>query len=607
MYAKGATAAGIGATLGAAAGPPSGGSKLDVGVLVYHTVIVLLALVALVVILRIPRAFARLWRASEWTRGHLLGYEPYAGPPQVPYVGPGPTLDYSNLKGVGTSQDSHIYETKFAVFARESTGAYPPHIEPTPLFLRPVVSLLRSRVAPGFSAAQIAVCAGWLAVMLYPAIYRSAGPFTDFDRYGYIAVSQIPFVVAFATKNNILGMFLGMGYEKLNFLHRFVARLAIISANVHGLGYIYKWCLGNVFMEKIKLPKNYFGLLMLLSVDCLLLSSTAFVRKNAYNIFFYSHILFVQVLLFSGFNHYPQLLPYLYCTVAIYGLDKLMRLAKTRISTATIRPIPELGATRVEFPYLKKGWRAGQHVRVQVLSSAMGLTGWAETHPFTVASQSNSKEGLVLLCKKTGTWTQNLFGIATKSRAEWGIGRNIRVIVEGPYGGPGFAIFSSYSAALFIVGGSGLTFALSAIQELIQQDLQGESRVRVIELIWVVQDAASLMPLIPQFSSMIQQSVYTRLTISVHYTKAVVGEMHFAGLHPGLSLTPGRPRLIGAIEGTIAHTLSIGGSSVHSGLIVGVCGPVSLGDDVSKAVGLVDPAKRDDIGGIEIHEEAFGW
>lgn len=111
-----------------------------------------------------------------------------------------------------------------------------------------------------------------------------------------------------------------------------------------------------------------------------------------------------------------------------------MRLAKTRISTATIRPIPELGATRVEFPYLNKGWRAGQHVRVQVLSSAMGLTGWAETHPFTVASQSNSKEGLVLLCKKTGTWTQNLFGIATKSRAEWGIGRNIRVIVEGPYG-----------------------------------------------------------------------------------------------------------------------------------------------------------------------------
>lgn len=254
MSAKGATAAGIGAALGAAAGPPSGGSKLDVGVLVYHTVIVLLALVALVVILRIPRAFARLWRASEWTRGHLLGYQPYAGPPQVPYVGPGPTLDYSNLKGVGTSQDSHIYETKFAVFARESTGAYPPHIEPTPLFLRPVVSLLRSRVAPGFSATQIAVCAGWLAVMLYPAIYRSAGPFTDFDRYGYIAVSQIPFVVAFATKNNILGMFLGMGYEKvnrtyprwrglnsppsqLNFLHRFVARLAIISANVHGLGY----------------------------------------------------------------------------------------------------------------------------------------------------------------------------------------------------------------------------------------------------------------------------------------------------------------------------------------------------------------------------------
>ncbi|KAF7364517.1 Ferric reductase transmembrane component 5 [Mycena venus] len=586
MSANGTAAGTTGAAPGAAAppgGPAPAGARLDVGVLVYHTVIVLVALVALVVSLRLPRAFARLWRVSEWTRGHFLGYAAYAGPSQFPYTGSAASTTIDLSHGVGSSQDSHTYEAKFDVSSRtETPGSYPPRVESTPSFLRTVVSVLRSRVAPGFSAAQMAICAGWLGVLLYPTIYRSAGPFTDINRYGFIAISQVPFIFALGTKNNVVGIFLGMGYEKLNFLHRFVARLAIISAHLHGLGYIYKWCLANNFMQEIAQPKNYFGLVLLLSFDCILLTSLAFVRKNAYSFFFYSHIVFLHTVLICGFNHYPQLTPYLFATGAIYGLDKLMRMAKTRVKTATIRPIPQLGVTRIEIPDLNKG-----------------------VHPFTIASESNSKEGLVLMCKKTGTWTHKLFAAALKSQAEWDVGRNIRVVVEGPYGGPGFTMFDSFSAAMFIVGGGGITFALSVIQELIQQDSRGESRVRVIELIWIVQDASSLMPLIPQFSAMIHQSTNTRLTISVHYTKAVVGKIRFTGLQPGITLTPGRPGLIAAIEGTVSYTASIGGGNagVHSGLIVGVCGPVALADDVSKAVGLVDPAKRDEIGGIEIHEE----
>lgn len=49
-------------------------------------------------------------------------------------------------------------------------------------------------------------------------------------------------------------------------------------------------------------------------------------------------------------------------------------------------------------------------------------------------------------------------------------------------------MFSSYSAAVFIVGGSGISFALAAAQELIQKDLKGKSYVKVIKLIWVIQN-----------------------------------------------------------------------------------------------------------------------
>ena len=45
-----------------------------------------------------------------------------------------------------------------------------------------------------------------------------------------------------------------------------------------------------------------------------------------------------------------------------------------------------LGTVRLTIATLSAGWRAGQHVRVKVLAAGMGWWGWAESHPFTIAS-----------------------------------------------------------------------------------------------------------------------------------------------------------------------------------------------------------------------------
>jgi ferric-chelate reductase len=55
-------------------------------------------------------------------------------------------------------------------------------------------------------------------------------------------------------------------------------------------------------------------------------------------------------------------------------------------------------------------------------------------------------------------------------------------------GGPGHSVFESYSAAVFVCGGSGISFGLSAVQDLVQKDIEGASRLKVIELIWSIQD-----------------------------------------------------------------------------------------------------------------------
>lgn len=135
--------------------------------------------------------------------------------------------------------------------------------------------------------------------------------------------------------------------------------------------------------------------------------------------------------------HRADCIPYVIVACVFYGLDHLVRVIKTRITTAILRPIPELGLTRVEMPFINAGWRAGQHVRLRVLSTSMGLWGMTEVHPFTIASVSKTEEGLILLCKKAGGWTTKMYEIAnTSTYGEQGkeLGRSIKVMVEGPYG-----------------------------------------------------------------------------------------------------------------------------------------------------------------------------
>jgi len=244
-------------------------------------------------------------------------------------------------------------------------------------------------------------------------------------------------------------------------------------------------------MQKLQTSAAAYGFLALISVDILLLFSTSLWRRKFYNIFLFTHVAGMIFFPIGLVFHMPSTLPWVLIAVMIYGLDHLTRLFKTRISNATLRPIAELGMTRIEIPHLNAGWRPGQHVRLRILSTGVGILGWSEIHPFTIASVSG--DGLVLMVKKAGDWTNAVYDMATKSDAiysgGWGGERKAKVWIEGPYGGVGNTMMDSYSGAIFVVGGSGITFALAAITDLVQKDAQGLTRLKAIHLIWSVQDA----------------------------------------------------------------------------------------------------------------------
>ena len=130
--------------------------------------------------------------------------------------------------------------------------------------------------------------------------------------------------------------------------------------------------------------------------------------------------------------------PYVIAAVVFYGLDRLLRVLKTRLVTATITTIPELYSTQVVIPEVNAGWRAGQFVRIRVLSGGSGLRGWLVSHPFTIAcggvGEGGAAYGLTLLIKNSGKWTKKLYDVSTAKERGNGVGTHVKVLIEGPYG-----------------------------------------------------------------------------------------------------------------------------------------------------------------------------
>jgi ferric-chelate reductase len=142
--------------------------------------------------------------------------------------------------------------------------------------------------------------------------------------------------------------------------------------------------------------------------------------------------------------------PFILAAVCLYVFDHVARIARTRYTVAWLTAEHALngGTALVHVPSLGAGWRAGQHVRLRVVSSAW--FGWWATwlvsraRPFTIAA-GPGVGGMMLPIKAKGSWTHNLLRMAGEAAdarpvdrsmdTERGRGpaREIRVIIEGPY------------------------------------------------------------------------------------------------------------------------------------------------------------------------------
>ncbi|KIM54758.1 hypothetical protein SCLCIDRAFT_136113 [Scleroderma citrinum Foug A] len=588
------------------------------------TAIIIAGLIASFVIWR---ALSTLFRPSESPREHLLGpiwlgYRPPDRLDSVSSLTSKLSLSFTSEEESslpansekGCSHDIHHHHPTVVVLPRINTrpgggggggGGGKPESASILFRLRNAISSgLTRRVNNRLSVAQVLVMIAYSAGILTSLNFRCQ-IFSRSIRGGWIVAAQIPFLYAFAMKNNVLGYLTGFGYEKLQYIHRMVGRWMFVAAMLHAFGYIFRWSVANTWHEKISLDFVRWGLVTFTTLSLQGLLSIRSIRRVAYRFFYVTHVMGSVIFLVALSKHAPASRPYVLTAVVLYGVDRLTRLLKTRVTTANIRVVPELELTCIEIPTINQGWRAGQHVRLRVLSTGMGLWGALDAHPFTISSIPGSKQGLVIVCKKVGPWTSKLFSIANQSSyGERGLMTNktVRVMVEGPYGGTGYSVISKHSAVMLIVGGSGVTFALSAILDIMRHE--ENCGVQVIHVVWCVPTSASISPLMALFRYLVAKSTSTNIStrVRIFYTRGPMPPSNWSDVPPEISIAPGRPQLGIAVDRfVVASTKSRREKS--NGVFIGVCGPGSLGKDVSEVIRTLDVSCKNAVGGIHLHEE----
>jgi ferric-chelate reductase len=192
---------------------------------VYHADILILGLILIAAVVNLPRAYTRFSRRSEWSQGHRL-HAAVTCKTMDPVINLSPPISYPidptplSSKDFDLNTDPSLTACETLPYrgnmrlqdahSEKELPMPPQRISP----FSPVTSVLRYRVHDNYSVSQVLLMLVYTGIIFYVSFYQS-DPFTDPGRAGAVITSQVPFVYALATKNNIIGMMVGAGYEKV--------------------------------------------------------------------------------------------------------------------------------------------------------------------------------------------------------------------------------------------------------------------------------------------------------------------------------------------------------------------------------------------------------
>ncbi|KAE9378406.1 ferric reductase-like protein like transmembrane component [Stipitochalara longipes BDJ] len=323
-------------------------------------------------------------------------------------------------------------------------------------------------------------------------------------RAGWLTITQLPLLILLSGKVNIIGLITGVGYERLNVIHRWVARTMLLTATLH-MGYQQAlWNnLGLLQLEWNTDTCPPTGIKAYAFLLWLNLSTLAPIRNIWYEFFVIQHILTFFGFIICVMLHLPSTAlysrVYIWIPIGIYLLERSLRTLRytynnIRPGRATLIHLPG-GVTKIIVSTRQvKSWSPGSFILLSLPRFGIG-----QSHPATIGSISSSHEGkLVFFLKAHHGFTSRIHINASKVSLHDGTASPERpqaskstylALIDGPYGGKQLD-FASFTSVILIAGSTGVTFTLPILLDLASRASKQKLPVNDVTFIWAIKISA---------------------------------------------------------------------------------------------------------------------
>jgi ferric-chelate reductase len=322
-------------------------------------------------------------------------------------------------------------------------------------------------------------------------------------RAAWLAIAQVPLLILLAGKNNLIGLASGISYERLNVLHRWVARMLFGLATLHMVNLHMAWNAYGLkdleYSTDSCIPTGWAVYAILLWMN---LSTLAPFRNFSYEFFVVQHIITFFGFIIAIMFHLPSTAfysrVYIYIPIGLYIMDRGVRSLRycwnnARPARATLTALPG-GVTKVTIKSKAiKKWSPGAHVLL-----CIPKLGFGQSHPATIASTPSSHGGdMVFILKAHKGFTGSLHKSATNSTTSLlpsskseapSIEASTRVaLIDGPYGNS-HSDFASFDSVLLVAGSTGTTFTLPILLDIAARAATTKLPLKRIVYVWVIKN-----------------------------------------------------------------------------------------------------------------------
>ncbi|KAM3547734.1 hypothetical protein MY1884_009459 [Beauveria asiatica] len=208
------------------------------------------------------------------------------------------------------------------------------------------------------------------------------------NRMGVLAYANVPLVILYAGRNNLLLWLTNWSHSTFLLLHRWMAFICMMHAVLHSLVYLEIALHSEGWADELTEPYWYWGSAGTIGFVILCVKSIQPLRQRIYEIFLAAHIIITVLVIVCSYKHvnvkYTDAWGYqnwLWMACAIWGFDRLVRLGRSLragFKRAYFTPIDE-DYYRLDVP----GVSADGHVYLYFPT----ISTWRfwENHPFSVA------------------------------------------------------------------------------------------------------------------------------------------------------------------------------------------------------------------------------